>query len=76
MLHGFVGPFQIHKLHQFAKEVLPTAECLMTAVVSREVVEQLEAVADEAVAQGTWFEVWGWLTMSVAVTGGRAIRLS
>lgn len=39
------------------KESFPTAEFLDAAVVSRGVMEQLEAIADEAVAQGSWFEV-------------------
>lgn len=39
------------------KKKYPLAECLETVVVSRNVVEQLDAVADEAVAQGSWFEV-------------------
>lgn len=47
----------MRKLHAFVKEKHPDAECLENAVVSRGVVEQLEAVADEAVAQGSWFEV-------------------
>lgn len=45
------------KFQSFVKESFPTAECLATAVVSRDVVEQLQAIADEAVAQGSWFEV-------------------
>lgn len=47
----------MRKLHEFVKEKYPRAECLETVVVSRDVVEQLDAVADEAVAQGSWFEV-------------------
>ena len=47
----------MRKLHAFVKEKYPRAVCLETVVVSRDVVEQLDAVADEAVAQGSWFEV-------------------
>eukprot|EP00904_Undaria_pinnatifida_P000303 jgi/Undpi1/10273/HiC_scaffold_28.g12725.m1 len=49
---------QVRKLHAFVKEKYPRAECLETVVVSRRAVEQLDAVADEAVAQGSWFEAW------------------
>ena len=49
--------WQVCKFQSFVKESFPTAECLDTAVVSREVVEQLDAIAEEAVAQGSWFEV-------------------
>lgn len=50
---------QVRKLHVFMKESFPNAEFLPTAVVSRELVEQLAGVADEAVAQRSWFEVRG-----------------
>lgn len=48
---------QVRKLHAFVQDKYPNAEYLETVVVSRQLVEQLEAVADEAVAQGSWFEV-------------------
>lgn len=54
---GRVTRCQVRKLHAFVKEKYPRAECLETVVVSRRAVEQLDAVADEAVAQGSWFEV-------------------
>lgn len=49
---------QVCKFQSFVKESFPTAEFLDAAVVSRGVMEQLEAIADEAVAQGSWFEAW------------------
>lgn len=52
-----VNGVQVRKLHAFVTEKYPRAEPLETVVVSRNVVEQLDAVADEAVAQGSWFEV-------------------
>lgn len=39
------------------KEKHPSAVCLGTVVVSRTVVERLDAVADGAVAGASWFEV-------------------
>lgn len=49
----------MRKLHAFVKDRHPNAVCLETVVVSRAVVEQLEAVADGAVADASWFEVRG-----------------
>lgn len=48
---------QVRKLQAFVKDQHPTAVCLETVAVSKGIVEQLEAVADEAVAQESWFEV-------------------
>lgn len=51
------GVCQVRKLHAFVRDKYPNAEILDTVVVSSGMVEQLDAVADEAVAQGSWFEV-------------------
>lgn len=48
---------QVRKLHAFVKDRHPDAVYLETVVVSRALVEQLEAVADGAVAEASWFEV-------------------
>lgn len=48
---------QVRKLQAFVKDRHPNAVCLETVVVSRALVEQLEAVADGAVAEASWFEV-------------------
>lgn len=55
--HMDVCPVKVRRLHTFVKERYPDAECLETVAVSRGVVEQLNAVADEAVARDSWFEV-------------------
>lgn len=52
-----VHDLKVRRLHAFVKEKHPDAECLETVAVSRGVVEQLNAVADEAVARDSWFEV-------------------
>lgn len=55
-----VGVSQVRKLHAFVKDRHSDAVCLETVVVSRALVEQLEAVADGAVAEASWFEVMPW----------------
>lgn len=52
-----VGISQVRRLHAFVKDRHPNAVCLETVVVSRALVKQLEAVADGAVAEASWFEV-------------------
>lgn len=48
---------KVRKLHAFVKDKHPTAVCLESVVISKTVVERLEAVADGAVAEASWFEV-------------------
>lgn len=48
---------QVRKLHAFVRERHPNAVFLETVVVNRVLVEQLEALADGAVAEASWFEV-------------------
>lgn len=47
----------MRKLHAFVRERHPNAVFLGTVVVNRVLVEQLEALADGAVAEASWFEV-------------------
>eukprot|EP00903_Cladosiphon_okamuranus_P015336 g14166.t1 len=56
--HATASELQVRKLHAFVKDRHPNAVCLETVVVSRALVEQLEAVADGAVAEASWFEAW------------------
>lgn len=48
---------QVRKVHAFLRESFPDAIFLDTAIISRKILEKLEAVAAEAVVQGSWFEV-------------------
>eukprot|EP00752_Nemacystus_decipiens_P004452 g4065.t1 len=56
--HATASELQVRKLQTFVKCRHPSAVCLETVVVSRTLVEQLEAVADGAVAEASWFEAW------------------
>lgn len=47
----------MHKLHAFVRDRHPDAVLLEKVAVSSAVVERLQAVADGAVAEASWFEV-------------------
>lgn len=48
---------QVRKVHTFVKDRHSNAVFLETVVVSRALVGQLEALADGAIAEASWFEV-------------------
>lgn len=52
----------MRKLHAFVRDRHPDAVLLEKVVVSSAVVERLQAVADGAVAEASWFEVKAGLT--------------
>lgn len=56
----------MRKLHAFVRDRHPGAVCLETVAVSRALVDQLEAVADGAVAEASWFEVMPWDGVSIS----------
>lgn len=47
----------MRKLHAFVRDRHPDAVFLEKVVVSSAVIERLQAVADGAVAEASWFEV-------------------
>ncbi|CAM9110328.1 unnamed protein product [Ascophyllum nodosum] len=57
---------QVRRLHPFVKDNNPDAVCLETVAVSRAMVEQLNAVADEAVVRRSWFEAWMVIPLGIS----------
>ncbi|CAN0117450.1 unnamed protein product [Ectocarpus sp. 6 AP-2014] len=56
--HATASGLQVRKLHAFVRDRHPDAVLLEKVVVSSAVVERLQAVADGAVAEASWFEAW------------------
>ncbi|CAB1105496.1 unnamed protein product [Ectocarpus sp. CCAP 1310/34] len=56
--HATASALQVRKLHAFVRDRHPDAVLLEKVVVSSAVVERLQAVADGAVAEASWFEAW------------------
>ena len=67
---------QVRRLHPFVKDNNPDAVCLETVAVSRAMVEQLNAVADEAVVRRSWFEVSPAKARAACLNGGFVLEVN
>ncbi|CAM9760821.1 unnamed protein product, partial [Ectocarpus sp. 12 AP-2014] len=56
--HATASGLQVRKLHAFVRDRHPDAVLLDKVAVSSAVIERLQAVADGAVAEASWFEAW------------------